>query len=172
MPGSSLAPHSRAMSRRHLVLAYALLSLSAGFVVWGLAPDFSAEGATDRMIEPKVSDEVRLAAGLCALLVAVGAVVAVRSPAGRALRRHLDAWTWVPVAVAGAYAGFTYHAATAAVIGANIGGAMLVLLGMALVPALLVVSAASAWRGRRRRNRADACGELLRTGSSWAPWSS
>lgn len=146
------------MHRKHVLLGYVAIVVAAPIVVWWLLPDMSAEGGTDHIVEPPdIPDAVRLTIGLgaSAMLVVGGAVVF--SPTGRTLRRPGDAPTVIPLMLGGAYVGFTYRAATAAVIGANIGGGMFIMAGMILVPTLVlystVTAAVNAWRRRRTRRQ-------------------
>ena len=137
------------MTRRHLVIAYALLVAAVPFALWAFLPDMSEEGGTDYWLGPWGSDSARLPIGVCSLAVILGALVLIVSPAGACLRRRGDARVVAPLLAAGAYIAFTYRAATAAVGGANIGGPLLVMLGLILIPALLVASAIPAMRMRQ-----------------------
>lgn len=138
------------VTRRHFLIAYVLVVGATPVAVWGLLPDLSEEGGTDRMIEPLLSGTARTGIGSGALAVAVASVVVVFSRVGGRLRRRGDAGVVVPLLLAGIYSSVVYRIATSAVSGANIGGALLMYLGVMLVPSLVVVAAASAWRMRGR----------------------
>jgi len=137
------------MIRRHLMTAYLLFTAAIPVTVWGLLPDLSEEGGTDRMIEPLLSSTARIGIGVAALAVGVIALLVVLSPAGRALRRSGDLAVVVPLLVAGLYTSVVLRIATSAVSGANIGGALLGYLGLVLVPSLVAIAAVSALRMRR-----------------------
>jgi hypothetical protein len=104
----------------------------------------------------------RLIGGVAAVVVS-GSILALLL-----MRRHLGAWAMAPVlaataafALLGAWVGVGYRVVTAAVVGANIGGGMVILATPALVFVELV--AAVVWRSRRRqRQRA---GELYIPGA-------
>jgi hypothetical protein len=61
-----------------------------------------------------------------------------------------------PLVVVGAIIGLAYRALTAAVIGANIGAAIMVIFGAPLVVGLLLASFVSAWRRTPKSARAGA----------------
>lgn len=105
----------------------------------------------DIMVEPlSLSSGTWMALGLLSTAVTlVGAVVAVRSyrSGGRARAAVLVTLPMLGLAV---YSGITYRVLTARVVGANIGGGMLLLLGVVLVPTLVIASGVIAWRTRSR----------------------
>jgi len=135
------------------VIACGLLAAAAPFLTWALLPDLSEKEGTDYMVEPWVSDAARVPVGVCSLAVIVGALIVIASPAGARLRRSGDARVAVPLLVAGVYVAFACRAATAAVVGANIGGSLLVMVGLVLVPTLVLTAA---MRARRMRQSAGA----------------
>lgn len=79
----------------------------------------------------------------------VAALLIVASPAGRRTISRDDIAAAVPLLLAGLYVAFTYRVFTAAVSGANIGGGLLVLLGVVVVPALVGLGLYKAWRAHQ-----------------------
>lgn len=101
----------------------------------------------DYMVEPvEVDTSVETVIGVVSLvLVAVGATVLVVGVRRGTLDRR---WLGVLAALAAvaAYAGVTYAVVTSPVVGANIGGGLLVLAAVPFVVTMLVVAAVAARR--------------------------
>ena len=136
-------------------MAYATIVVATLVALSGLLPDMSEEGGTDFLMEPVVSGTSRLVLGAAALVVLGSAMLVALSPAGRRLRCPHDMKVLVPLLVAAAYIALTYRVASAAVGGANIGGGLLLLIGIPLVPGLLIIAAAYGWGGVRDGRHPD-----------------
>jgi hypothetical protein len=144
------------MSRPALRAAVVALGIVAvGPLTWWLAqalPDtVAADQYADYMWDPpQLSWAQILGIGL---ISAVGVLAAGFAMAdgirSRTLRRE---WLWIVLPLAGlaGYVGLTYAIATEPVIGANIGGGLLVLGGVAVVPAMV---GASLWFVRQLRSQ-------------------
>lgn len=139
---------------RPVVAAGAAIAASTPATAWvvgGFAGTASEFDDPDYMWEPVgFPDALVTAIGLLSIVVVTVAVVVV---AGRLRRGSLDPrWlgVLVPTTMVAAYLGTTYAVATAPVIGANIGGGILVLFGMPVVVALLGVAGGVAHSIRRR----------------------
>lgn len=123
---------------------------------WWIAGVFA--GTTDESADPDymwqpigLSDSAATVIGVTSTLVVITASAVIV----RGLRSGSIPTRWlgvvVPLALAAAYSGTTYAVATAPVVGANIGGGILVLFGLPIVPALLVVAGATAYSMRYDR---------------------
>jgi hypothetical protein len=116
-----------------------------------LLPTEADPATADYMVDPPdLSAAARAVIGaLAALAVAAAIVVVARAVRSGALER-----SWLPVLglLAGvvAYLGLTYATITAPTIGANIGGGLLLMAGVLLVPLGTVAAAVLARRAARR----------------------
>lgn len=101
-------------------------------------------------VEPvDLPDSLHVGLGVLASATLVAALLIVASPAGRRTISRDDIAAAVPLLLAGLYVAFTYRVFTAAVSGANIGGGLLVLLGVVVVPALVGLGLYKAWRAHQ-----------------------
>ncbi|MEQ3549163.1 hypothetical protein WIS52_01660 [Pseudonocardia nematodicida] len=135
---------------RATVITTVLAAVGATVGTWYLVGDLTTVPAADRpdrmVVLPEIPPVVEHGAGVLALGVLLGCLVAVA--------RGVSAWLSVAlVVVAGLLLGFTGRVVTAGVIGANIGGGIAV---MVLVPvaAVLVLAAAVTVGLAARRERA------------------
>ena len=100
---------------------------------------------------PQLNDTMTAIVGGASTAAVCVALVLVVS----ALRRHVvefdDIRIAVPLVLGGLYAGLTYRVVTAGVIGANIGGGLLIIATPFVV--LVLVVWAALWRPRRRDRR-------------------
>ncbi|HQZ33859.1 MAG TPA: hypothetical protein PK020_05515 [Ilumatobacteraceae bacterium] len=88
------------------------------------------------------SPTARTVVGITSLAVVVAAAtVALRCPSSS---RWVRPGVFVPLASASAFVGLTYHIVTAPVIGANIGGGLMVMIGAPFVGAMVIVAVAQA----------------------------
>ena len=123
----------------------ALGIVAVGPLTWWLAQALPDEVPADRYADymwdpPDLSGAQRLGIGLLST-VAVLAAGFVLADGIRVRRlRHEVLGIVLPLAGLAAYAGFTYAVATSPVNGANIGGGMLILGGVVVVPATVGVS--------------------------------
>lgn len=129
------------------------LTLSSAVAAWWAVGDLSEPDlfAPDYMFEPpEISGGVEAAIGVVGCLVTAGILIAlVRARAVETItRRQIVAV--VPVVAIGVYVGFSWRVMTAAVSGANIGGALLMMAALVVVP-LLAAVAYRLWSGRSDR---------------------
>lgn len=123
----------------------ALGIVAVGPLTWWLAQALPDEVPADRYADymwdpPELSGAQRLGMGLLSTVavLAAGYVLAEGIRSQRLRREWLG--IVVPLATLAAYAGFTYAVATSPVNGANIGGGILVLGGIVVLPAMLGLS--------------------------------
>lgn len=128
------------------------LAVSAGLLTWRLigrhdTGDYYLFGPFDppSWVEPVV---VAVGVGLLVLAVAVPAIPALRRGP------HLSIWTVALLTADAAVAGFAWRVLTDGVVGANIGGGLLLLFGpglsaVLLVGAVLIETARRGYSGRR-----------------------
>jgi hypothetical protein len=131
----------------------AALVLATPLATWWLVGDLSEGPAVsgqrppDYMVRPPQLDEALEAVlGGGATLVAIAALVTL---AVATWQGGLEPHRWrviAPPLVAGVYCGYAGRVMTAAVHGANIGGGMMLLFGMVLVPAMLATAITQAHR--------------------------
>jgi uncharacterized membrane protein YfcA len=120
--------------------------------IGGLVPDeVRPQDNPDYMWHPiKLSSGVETAIGLGSMVIVGVAILRFY----RAIRRHTLRREWfgviAPLAAIAAYAGFAYRAATMPVIGANIGGGLMILGAGPFVVTMVAVSAIFARRLRAR----------------------
>lgn len=151
MPKSTRMAHSRRMKRPHVRIALATTVVTAPVLLASVPGgwfDEDVEGL-NRNVQPlDLPDALHVA--ICVLAVAALAVACpvLLSPAGRQALGRTDVRVAAPLLFAGLYAAFTYRVLTAAVTGANIGGGLLLLVGVPLVPGLIVLAAVNAWSAR------------------------
>jgi hypothetical protein len=131
------------------------LVLATPVAVWSFVGDLSVrlvDAELDYLVRaPQIPRLLELLVGVVALVVAVAsAVVLTRALAEGRARQQWSA-TVVPLTVAGAIIGFGLRVVTAGGIGANIGGALMIMLAGPLVLALIVAAAGNAWYESRRR---------------------
>jgi hypothetical protein len=116
---------------------------AAGCAAW-LVGDLSTidyGGGLDYMVEPlPISSAAMTSLGLVslALFVAVTAFLSSSWPSGPQ-RMRLSQWILLPTAV-GVILGAGYRVVTAGVIGANIGGGMVIMFGLPVCIALVTVA--------------------------------
>lgn len=146
------------MRRAHAVAGVVLVTatpVATWWVVGDQSEDVDPANADYVLTPPSVSGSVELAlgAGACVLVVTATVALAVASMRGRLGRRW---WGFLaPLVVIGMFVGASYRVMTAAVIGANIGAGMVILVGPPLILVALAVSAHS-WRAlTRARGRHD-----------------
>jgi hypothetical protein len=137
--------------RTGLRAATAGLILASPVAAWWLVGDLSERGADDRdrMVRPvELPPVIETLAGVVAVLAVLAALVVVVLAW---YRRRLPEW-WagavVPVCVAGAIVGAGWRVLTASTIGANIGGGMVLLIGLPLAAVLVFAGAMHADRRR------------------------
>ena len=136
---------------RHFALLVLWVAVVAVCVSWLVIVLFQgdADADSDYLWQPlEIDNGLRSAVGLAATSAAVGiSVLLLRWSAKGAMSR-----SWVAAFIAGgaiaAYAGVTYGAATAPVIGANIGGGGMLLFAGPFVVATVVVTIAILRCGR------------------------
>ena len=135
--------------------AAAALAIATPVATWWLVGDLSSAGFTEDELDymfraPDVPWFVEAVAGAVALAVVVVSVGVV----GQALHSGSLRREWLPTivlpAVAGVVLGFGARAVTAGGIGANIGGAMFIFIGLPLAVLLLMAAAINAWVEWRR----------------------
>lgn len=129
------------MSRTLAALAAFVLLVSLPVATWWLVGDLSAEiDDPDYMFRPpELTDGTERALGLVALVLVVGAVVALASAARRRQLGPRDV-ALAPLVAAGVSVEFAGRALTAGVGGANIGGGIILLFGPFLLIGLLICS--------------------------------
>jgi hypothetical protein len=143
---------SRFISRLALLVA-SLVWLAAVLmsVAWlsGLVSTGGTIADPDYLFRPlSISDGTRLVLGLAATVVAVGCGWLLhRSFKNGALPRAWRA-VLIPAGAVAAYGGLTYDAATAPVIGANIGGGLMLLGVVPFVVAMVIVANAMVRRAQ------------------------
>ena len=139
---------------RYLAAATALATATP-VATWFLVGDLSSEGFTEDHLDYMVrAPELPWLVEVLAGAVAVAVVVTSAAALGQAfhqgrLRRGWSA-TVVPLAVAGVILGFGGRTVTAGVIGANIGGGFILVLGFPVAGLLLIAAAVNAWYELRR----------------------
>lgn len=151
MPTSSPMADSSHMKRSHVRTALASMVVAAPTLVASLPGDWFDEDVEglNRNIEPiDLPNPVHLAICVLAAAALAASLVVLLSPSGRQVLKRAEVKVAAPMLVVGLYAGFTYRVLTAAVTGANIGGGLLFLLGVPLVPGLLVLAGVNAWSAR------------------------
>lgn len=151
MPTLGPMADSQYMKRSHVRLALASMVISAPMLLASLPGDwFDEDGeGLNRNVEPiDLPDPVHLAICILAVAALAVSILVLVSPSGRQVSKRAEVRVAAPVLVTGLYVAFTYRVFTAAVSGANIGGGLLFLLGVPLVPGLLVFAGANAWRAR------------------------
>lgn len=139
--------------RSKSVAAGAGLVAATPVAVWWLAGDRSYRGSDDldyifRPIELPVWVEMLSGAGAVAVVTACVFVLAEAREDGRLLRAQVQ--TLAQLCVAGAIIGGGWRAVTAGVIGANIGGAMALLLGLPFAVILIGATVVQSLVDRRR----------------------
>jgi hypothetical protein len=141
--------------RTRLVTATTALALATPVATWTLAGDRSSDGFTEDQLDhlfraPAIPWLVEVLAGAAAVAV----VVASAAVLGRAVHQGRLSRPWlgtvVPLAAAGAVLGYGGRLVTAGGIGANIGGAMFLFIGLPIVGILVAAAAVNAWVERRR----------------------
>jgi hypothetical protein len=135
-------------------LAAVALVLATPVATWFLVGDLSATRFDDLDYlwrAPDLPAAMDLVVGVLAALVVVASatVLAVALRRGQ-VRRQWSA-TVVLLCAAGAVLGYAGRVVSAGVIGANIGGGMMIVLAGPLVLALVVAAAWNAWYESRRR---------------------
>lgn len=151
MPTSSPMADSWHMKPSHVRAALASLVVSAPTLLASLPGDWFDEDVEglNRNVEPiDLPDPVHLAICVLAASALAASLVVLLSPSGRKAQERAEVKVAAPLLVAGLYVAFTYRVLTAAVTGANIGGGLLILLGVPLVPGMLVLAGVNAWRAR------------------------
>ena len=125
-------------------------SLPAAWLSGLPEPDRSPAGADYMWQPPDISDGARLALGLAATVLTAGAIVLIWRwfKAGRITRTVMTVLT--AIGAIAAYGGVMYGAATAPVIGANIGGALMLLAAGPFVAVTIVVAGVAVVQQRRR----------------------
>ena len=128
--------------RRPLALTASwLFVLLSPVTAWQVIGDLSYEGSTDLdyMYEPlRLTTGQRVAIGVTVAVVGLAASVLTALAYRRRLVTRADLRVVLPLLLAGAYCGAAWRMMTAGVIGANIGGGLVVmfspvfLLGMAI----------------------------------------
>jgi len=140
------------MSRRAAWTGLSFSLLALPVAAWWLIGDLSEAGGSDYMFRaPPFAEDHEQLIGMLATLVLVGCSVLFLSPARRAALERRDARAAVPLACLGIFLGFAYRVMTAAVGGANIGGGLMFMFGVAFVPSMLLLALVQL----RRRSRAD-----------------
>lgn len=137
-------------------MTVAIGSLACGPAVWGLLgwamPD-RGSAYDDYLWHPMhLSSSVEPVVGVVSAAVVALAAVAVVQAVKTNLTGPLGVRAAVAVALFCAYAGLMYRVATEPVIGANIGGGML-LLGLPVVAIVLTTWVGTFWWADRRRAR-------------------
>ena len=147
-------PHF-ARSPRAVLVAAVVLVLTSPVVTWWLVGDLTEPGIVDPdyMFRPlPLSHGVEVGLGIAATLAAVASMYMLVA----AFRAGVVDRAWSPVvvfpALAGVVIGFSWRGLTVGVIGANIGGG-LILLGGPLVVLALVTAAVASGSAARRRGR-------------------
>lgn len=106
----------------------------------------------DRNVQPIDLPSIGHVGLTMAAAISLGAgLLALLSPEGRRAIERDDVMVAAPLLAAGSYLAFTYRVSTAAVSGANIGGGLLFMLGVLIVPTLVGLAAYKAWKVQQRR---------------------
>ena len=153
--------------KRGIAITVAVIAvLLSPITTWWLVGDVSETDIVDPdyLVRPpqlSSSEELALGAGATALLVAAAFVVALA--ARKRVVTWLDLRLLVPSACLGVYLGFTLRVVTAGVIGANIGGGLLVLLTPVMAVAMVAWTGVWWLTGRKRKTprRRDRLGRTL-----------
>ena len=156
MPTASPMADSWHMKRSHVRAALASMVVAAPTLVASLPGDWFDEDVEGlkRNIEPiDLPDPVHLAICVLAAAALAASLVVLLSPSGRQVPKRAEVKVAAPMLVVGLYVAFTYRVLSAEVTGANIGGGLLFLLGVPLVPGLLVLAGVNAWRARHSEER-------------------
>ena len=156
MPTSSAMTDSWHMKRSHVRAALASTVVSAPTLFASLPGDWFDEDVEglNRNVQPlDLPDPVHLAICVLAASALAVSLVVLLSPSGRQAQDRAEVKVAALVLVAGLNVAFTYRVLTAGVTGANIGGGLLFLLGVPLVPGLLVLAGVNAWRARHSADR-------------------
>jgi len=135
-----------------LVAALALAS-AASVVTWWAVGDLSYTGASslgpfrDHLVQPlKISSGAETLIGLLSTAVVVAACAVLLRPGSAPRRDRRLLAVLLPLLVAGVFLGCGWRVLTAGVVGANIGGGLLELVGGPLMVAVVVWSlAATRW---------------------------
>jgi hypothetical protein len=147
----SMGSQSRTVSSQRLLpLTVVGLIVGVPMATWGLISpaEFPYENP-DYLVELDVSPGARLLTGVIAAVVVV--LVGVLVPVVAALRSDAATGGWwarvvVPLVMSGVLTGWTVHFATAPVIGASIGGGLMVMFVLPVALALLIWGLHSAMR--------------------------
>jgi len=146
------------MSRRTVIWAWTGLVLLMPVVTWWLVGDVSEDPVrfTDYMLRPfDLTTAQQSTAGWAGLALMVLAMMALSWGTRQGSTRRSDLGVVAPLLLAGVYVGFTHRVMTAGVVGANIGGSILFLTGLLLVPALSFCSFCIWLVVRSRRRDSD-----------------
>lgn len=143
------------MRRFHGLAAIAVAILLSPISAWWLVGDFSmAEPASqpDYMFQPlDLAKTEELVLGTAAMAATVVAAALVVGAVRRRLVTVAELLVALPLLIAGAFCGFAWRVMTAAVIGANIGGGMILLFAPFFLASMLGWSALQ-WRKPRSMN--------------------
>ncbi|MDQ6837969.1 MAG: hypothetical protein M3137_06435 [Actinomycetota bacterium] len=139
------------MRRSTALGAIWLFVLLSPIATWSIAGDMSYKGDPhpDYMFRPlPLTGGQELAIAAAALTVSAAAAVFVALAYRRRLVGRADLRLALPLLLVGAYCGIAWRMMTAAVIGANIGGAMAMMFAVVFLPAMIIWFGAELWRFR------------------------
>ncbi len=123
--------------------ALAAMVLSLPVVTWWLIGDLSEEQGEDYLVQaPDLPTGVDVALVLTAVLSIVFGTVLLGSPAGRRPVKSAELKATVPLVLLGVFVGAGGRVLTARVVGANIGGGLVMLVASVVLPLLIIWSAA------------------------------
>lgn len=140
------------MTSRHVPAAVALI-VATPVAVWSLLGDLSETQFDDLDYlwrPPAIPRAVELVVGMAALGVVLASAYVLAAALKRGEVRREWSATLVPLCVAGALGGSGGRVVTAGGIGADIGGALVLMFGVPLGLGLLISATANAWAVRRR----------------------
>lgn len=97
-------------------------------------------GRTDYIFRADLVERQEHLIGGFASLMLLCSLLVVLSPVGRQSLQWRDVQTVLPLTFLGVFLGAAYRVTTAAVVGANIGGGLAFLFGIAFVPSMLILA--------------------------------
>ena len=129
------------MRRRYIVLAMGGVVLASPVLSWFVVGDTSEANGVDHMFRaPDLPAAVQLVIGLAAVGLAVTGAVVVVAGLHRGLVNTREVFAAAPLVAAGVFVGLAARVMTAGVIGANIGGGLVLLFGPFVVVGLVALS--------------------------------
>ncbi len=147
------------MNGSRKTLSFLSLVLASPVVTWWTIGDMSTTKTQrpDYLLRPlMLSETAELLVGITATAAMLGSFISLVGLWRRRLIRWVDVGIVLPLLVIGVVLGVTYRVITAGVIGANIGGALMIMLfDPAIIICMLILSAAQCWRKQPRAESID-----------------